>query len=411
LREYLYSLATDKEKGLVAGVIKLFLFALSLVYGLFLRIIIFFRRRRLYRLGCKVISVGNITLGGTGKTTLVEYIACYLKEQGYKVAILTRGYKRKDTRHKTQDTRYEEMGDEAYMLVKKLTDIPVVVGADRVKAAKKAIRDYSANALILDDGFQQWHIHKDLEIVAINAQNPFGNKRIIPRGILREPLGNLGRADIFMLTKTNFNPDIEALKLFLKSLNPSARVFESRHEPVTFFDLNQPQESIDTFGGVLLRFTQDTSKDTERKRSDTPPFRAGKDYAALSINPEANLGLQPEVIRRVDLDTLKGKNAVLFCGIGDPDSFAALISSLGINISAFFKFPDHYNYTTQDIDNITQTAKEKNIDTIITTEKDMVRVSAVRRGSSAVRFLFLRIKLEIKNEQEFHNRLLGLYSR
>ena len=371
MREYLYSLATDKEKGFIAGVIKPLLFILSLAYGLCSRMIIFLRRRKLYRLGCKLISVGNITLGGTGKTVLVEYIACYLKEKGHKVAILTRGYKRKDTtpglkrkagvplsaaRHKTQDTSYEEMGDEAYMLAEKLSDIPVIVDADRIRAAKRAIQDYSVDTLILDDGFQQWHIQKDLEIVAIDAQNPFGNKRLIPRGILREPLGNLSRADIFILTKTNFSPDKETLKLFLRSLNPAARIFESRHEPVSFFDFNHPQESI-------------------------------------------------------DLAALRGKSVVLFCGIGDPDSFTALISSLDINISTFFKFPDHYNYTAQDIDHITQAAKEKNVDTIITTEKDMVRVFAVRASPYTVRFLALRIKLEIKDEQEFHNRLLGLSSR
>ncbi len=371
MREYLYNLATDREKGFIAGVIKSLLFILSLAYGLLLRVIIFLRRRRLYCLGAKVVSVGNITLGGTGKTVLVEYIARYLTQQGHRVAILTRGYKRKDTRRnippyrmggyaadcgKTQDARYEGMGDEAYMLTQKLGDIPVVVDADRIKGAKKALRDYSADTLILDDGFQQWQIKKDLEIVTIDAQNPFGNKRIIPRGILREPLANLRRADIFMLTKTNFGLDLEALKVFLKSTNPTARIFESIHEPIGFFDFIHPQESI-------------------------------------------------------NLAALKGKNIVLFCGIGNPGSFTALISSLGINIAAFFKFPDHYNYSAKDIDNIAQTAKEKNIDTIITTEKDVVRVLGICSASYAARFLFLRIKLNIINEQEFHNRLLGVYSR
>jgi tetraacyldisaccharide 4'-kinase len=357
LREYLYSLATDKKRGFIAGVLKFFLTILSFVYGLLIRILIVFKQHNPVRLSCKFISVGNITLGGTGKTTVVEYIARFLKEKGHKVAILTRGYKRSVKRKaQSEKLQYETMGDEAYMLAEKLSDIPVIVDADRIRAAKRAIQDYSVDTLILDDGFQQWHIKKDLEIVTIDAQNPFGNKRLIPRGILREPLANLRRADIFILTKTNFSPDKETLKLFLKSLNPAARIFESRHEPVSFFDFNHPQESI-------------------------------------------------------DLAALRGKSVVLFCGIGDPDSFTALISSLDINISTFFKFPDHYNYTAQDIDHITQTAKEKNVDTIITTEKDMVRVFAVRGTPYTVRFLALRIKLEIKDEQEFHNRLLGLSSR
>jgi tetraacyldisaccharide 4'-kinase len=362
LREYLYRLATDKEKGLVAAVIKSFLFILSLIYSFLLKVTVFLRRQRCKALGAKVISVGNITLGGTGKTILVEYIARSLKEKGHRVAVLTRGYKRRIsyipyTQDKIRAEQfYHHMGDEPYMLSLKLGDIPIIVDADRIRGARCALKDSAIDTLILDDGFQQWHIRKDLEIVTIDAQNPFGNKRIIPRGILREPPENLSRADIFMLTKTNFNHDTATLKDFLKSLNPGAQIFESGHLPVSFFDFNQPQEPIDS-------------------------------------------GL------------LRGKNVVLFCGIGDPDSFIALISSLGINASACFKFPDHHHYTRLDIDKIIQAAKEKNIDTIVTTEKDMVRVFGPCSGPQAVRFLFLRIKLEIKDEDKFRNRLLGVYSR
>ena len=373
MREYLYRLATDKAKGFIAAAIKCFLFILSLVYGLLLQAIIFLRRRRLHGLGCKVVSVGNITLGGTGKTVLVEYIACHLKENGHRLAILTRGYKRKNARAQASfegasfaaghpAATYDEMGDESYMLAKRLTDIPVIVDADRLRAAKKAIRDYSVDTLIFDDGFQQWHIQKDLEIVAIDARNPFGNKRLIPRGILREPRSNLSRADIFMLTKTDFNPDTYALKIYLKSLNPRALIFESRHKALTFSDLSHPQELI-------------------------------------------------------ALEALRGKSVVLFCGIGDPDYFAALISALGINVSAFCKFNDHQDYTRHDISWITKTAKEKNADVIITTEKDAVRIAAAGLLTTAeagtaggLRFLTLRIKLEIKNESDFHTRLLGMYS-
>ena len=362
MREYLYRLATDREKGFAAGIIKFFLFILSLIYALLLKVIIFLRQHRCRVLEAKVFSIGNLTLGGTGKTILVEYISRYLKDRGHRVAVLTRGYKRRISRAPcTQDKiktdeLYQQMGDEPYMLSLKLGDIPIIVDADRVRGARRALKDSAVDTLVLDDGFQQWHIRKDLEIVTIDAQNPFGNRRIIPRGILREPLKNLSRADVFIITKTNFNPDTEGLKRFLKSLNSSALVFEAKHAPVSFFEFNRPQEPI-------------------------------------------------------DLDALRAKTVVLFCGIGDPDSFVNLISSLGINAGTCFIFPDHYHYTRQDIDKIIQAAKDKNIDTIVTTEKDMARVFGPCSGPQALRFLFLRIKLEINNEKEFHNRLLGVYSR
>ena len=169
MREFLYNLATDKTRGFFAGVLKLFLFVLSLVYGLFIRLLSWFRGLNPERLACKVISVGNITLGGTGKTVLVEYIARYLKCQGNKVAILSRGYKRISSRPNTQypipnpavggsasgGTQYLTMGDEPYMLSQKLGGIPIIVDADRIRGIKIAASSYQADTVILDDGFQQ----------------------------------------------------------------------------------------------------------------------------------------------------------------------------------------------------------------------------------------------------------------
>ncbi len=180
MQEYLYNLATDKHKGFIAGVIKLFLFILSLLYGLIVSILILFSRLKPYRLNCKVISVGNITLGGTGKTSLVEYIARHLKQQGHKVAIISRGYKKKTKRYPLNAIRYEEMGDEPYMLYKNLGDIPVLVDSDRIRAARKAIKDYSADTVILDDAFQQWGIIKDLDIVTVDATNPLATAASSP---------------------------------------------------------------------------------------------------------------------------------------------------------------------------------------------------------------------------------------
>jgi len=380
MQRYLYNLATDKYKGFIPALIQAGLFILSGIYGLAVRFLIFLSRLRFYRLNCKVISVGNITLGGTGKTSLVEYIAHYLKQEGRKVAILSRGYKRKASSNQQSAISYETMGDEPYMLSRSLGDIAVIVDADRVRAARQAIGNHGADTVILDDGFQQWKIKKDLEIVTIDATNPFGNRYLIPRGILREPLTSLGRADIFILTKTNLKPSAECkeagiltsasrsntskrqyirdtrdLKDFLISINPKAAIFESTHKPAWIYEIGNPD-------------------------------------------------------KRLSPQTLKTKTAALFSGIGDPDSFENLIISLGVKVGLSFRFRDHYSYSSEDLDKIVQAAKEKNIDTIITTEKDAVRLCAVRHTPYAVRILVLRINLEIKNEEGFHNRLLRLYS-
>ena len=364
---YIYNLATDRHEGLVGAIVKSLLYLLSLIYGLAVRILIFIYFLKPYRLNCKVISVGNITLGGTGKTSLVALIAQYLKEQGHRVAILSRGYKRvgsrfsvfgsrPNTEHRTPNT--ETMGDEPYMLKMNLGDVPVVVDTDRIRAAKLAIRDYGADTVILDDGLQQWRIKKDLEIVTIDATCPFGNRKLIPRGILREPLSSLKRADMFILTKTNLNPDNQDIKDFLSSINPQSLIVESTHSPLGFYRLQERDK--------LLK-----------------------------------------------LEALKGETVTLISGIADPDSFENLIASLGINIGSAFRFPDHHNYTKEELDRIIKNSKDKNIGTIITTEKDAVRLLPYLLSTTyyLLNFLVLRIELKMtKDEQEFYNRLLRLYS-
>lgn len=353
---YIYNLATDKHKGLVAGIAKSFLYCLSLLYGLVVKVLVFIYHLKPYRLNCKVISVGNITLGGTGKTSLVALIAQYLKQKGHKVAILSRGYKRKLTTYNLQLTTYETMGDEPYMLKMNLGDVPVVVDTDRIRAAKLAIHNYGADTVILDDGLQQWPIKKDLEIVTIDATCPFGNRKLIPRGILREPLSSLKRADVFILTKTNLNPDNQDTKDFLSSINPQSLIVESTHSPLGFYRLQERDE--------FLR-----------------------------------------------LEALKGETVTLISGIADPDSFQNLIASLGIIIGLAFRFPDHYSYAQKDLEDIIRESQKKGIDTIITTEKDAVRLSNSQLPTPNFQLLYLRVELKMtKDEQGFYNRLLRLYS-
>lgn len=355
MRNYLYNLATNKERGFIASTFKVFLFTISFIYGLVVRILIFLYRLKPYRLNCKVISVGNITLGGTGKTSLVEFIATYLKQQGNNVAILSRGYKKKIKSYELKVTSYEMMGDEPYMLKMTLKDIPVLVDSYRIRTANLAIRDYNVDTVILDDGFQQWKIKKDLEIVTIDATDPFGNQHMIPRGILREPLSSLRRADVFVLTKTNLNPDTQDIKDFLSSINSLALIVESIHKPLGFYKIGKSNELLKT-------------------------------------------------------DILEGKTVTLVSGIGDPDSFENLIISLGIDIGLSFRYPDHHHYLQKDLENIVRESQNKNISTIVTTEKDAVRLSSMSYDHCPLLILALRIELKItRDEQGFYNRLLRLY--
>ncbi|MBU0502800.1 MAG: tetraacyldisaccharide 4'-kinase [Candidatus Omnitrophota bacterium] len=359
MKRYLYNIIIGKHRGLVPGLIRFFLFILAIIYGLIIRILVVLNSLRQTSLGCRVISVGNITLGGTGKTCLVEFIARFFKSKGKKIAILTRGYKKlakgQAVNSQLIASSYATMGDEPYMLSKKL-NIPVIVGPDRTRSAKTACQVYKTGMVILDDGFQQWGIKKDLEIVVIDATDPFGNFHCLPRGMLREPISALKRADIFVITKVNLNPDIQDIKDFLARINSRAEIFESAHQPKGFY----------LFG-----------------------------------NDDQLLGL----------DSIKDKNVVVFSGIGDPDSFEELIIRLEAKIGLSFKFSDHHNYTRQDLGNIINQAKRLGVSAIVTTEKDAVRLSGlgIMDKCQGLSFLILAIELKIiKNEQTFCSRLSGI---
>lgn len=242
------------------------------------------------------------------------------------------------------------------MLLKNLGDIPVIVGKDRVNNANRAIEEHGADTVIIDDGMQQWRIKKDLEIVTVSMTQGLGNRHMLPRGILREPLSSLKRADIFVLTKTNLAGDANNIKTTLNKINPRALIVESIHRGLGLYDIKKPVELL---------------------------------------NP----------------GYLKDKAVVLVSGIGDPDSFADLIVSLGVRVGLDLRFSDHHNYTLLDLEGIAVKAGHKNLGIIVTTEKDAVRLSdCPLKILEAYQVLVLRIALEItKNEKEFFARLLSLY--
>jgi len=353
MREYFYQLITGQKKGIIAFILKFILWILSLIYGVLLRLVLWLYEigiLRKHKLTARVISVGNITWGGTGKTPLVKMLAEYLKEQGRKPAVIIRGYK-----SKPQAQGYQKIGDEAFFLSQG-SSIPVIAGKDRVAGGIQAIKDFSVDTLILDDGFQHWRLKRDLEIVAIDCTNPFDSGFLIPRGILREPLSGLKRAEIFFLTKTDLEADsISEIINRLKAVNPTALIVESMHRPVGFYSLLQREEII-------------------------PP------------------------------DKLKGKRIALACSIGNPQAFEKTIRSLGLIPELKFFFMDHHHYQPQDIDKIIDGCRQANLNTLITTQKDAVRLKDYSEKLSSLQVLVLQIEISItRGRDDFFNRLSRLY--
>jgi tetraacyldisaccharide 4'-kinase len=357
--KYLHSLITDERRGFLAGVFRALLFILSLAYGLIVRVLSFIYRIKPYRLKCRVVSVGNITLGGTGKTPFVEMLAQYLTGEGYKVAILTRGYGRKNSSvvvlcggrllEVGQGAAYEVAGDEPLFLSQSLPRVPILVGRDRIKSAKEALKRFAPDVLILDDGFQHWRLARDLDIVLLDATCPFGNGHLLPRGVLREPLSSLKRTSLILITKADLIEDdavLTNLKEKIKLLNQKAEVFISAYEPKGLVD------------------------------------KDGNLHPASSIC---------------------GIRVCAVSSIARPGSFEKKIADLGARIAVRFRFPDHYRYRPEDISEIINACQRENLEMIITTDKDLVRL---RDFELPCKVLVLRIRMRLVDEADrFFNRL------
>lgn len=195
-----------------------------------------------HKVSAKVLSVGNITCGGTGKTPIVMMLARTLAARGKRVAVLTRGYGQ----------------DETFELKNGLAGVPILVGRDRVKTAAEAILKTHAEFLILDDGFQHRRLERDCDIVAVNATNPFGNGHLLPAGMLREPVEGLARAGVFVITKAALGrQNVNLIRQRLREINPGAQIFESNHEPVRFIDYanNEPVELVAVMGRKIALLT------------------------------------------------------------------------------------------------------------------------------------------------------------
>lgn len=357
-----------RAKGFRAALARFLMSALALVFRGLVQV-----RLRLFQsgwkeqhhLGTQVISVGNITVGGTGKTPVVEFLAKCLRDRGRHVAILSRGYKSRKLEQvqkwrdaggrpipeeimpkvvSTGETVFlssKYAGDEPYMLARNLDGVSVVVDKDRVKGGRFATQHLAADTLLLDDGMQYLRLARGVNIVLVDAGAPFGTGSLLPRGTLREPPVNLRRAHYILLTKCDGSSNEELVRR-IRKYNRSAEIIECTHGPVYLEDV----------------FTR------ERK----------------------------------PLEELKDKWVGAISAIAVPEAFESSLRQLGARVEITRRFSDHYRFSRKDVDRFMQRCVERDMEWILTTEKDAVRFP--RPTSPDVPILFLRIEVRILKGQE-----------
>lgn len=366
-----------RARGFGATVARIVFRAFSVLYGMIVRL-----RLRAYRkrwkhqahLGTMVVSVGNLTVGGTGKTPVVELLARTLRDRGRRVAILSRGYKSRKLEEPQEwkdlspeeceglpkivsdgtEVRLEAVyaGDEPYMLAKNLDGVRVVVDKDRVNGGRFAVGELGADTLILDDGLQYLPLDHEYDLILVDQNAPFGTRALLPRGTLREPARNLCRASHIMITKCH-GPTDEGLLDRIRSYNPVAEIMETTHAP---------RYIEQVFGGG-----------------------------------------------RLPLEKLRGKYVAAISAIAVPESFERLLRELGANVEFHRTFADHHPFTQREVDRFMTRCIERDIELIVTTEKDAVRFP--RPTELDVDLYFLRIEVEILRGQDawerFIDRLAG----
>ncbi len=347
------------------------LFVASRFYRMAVQFRLWLYDKRFFRnhaIGCQVVSIGNLTCGGTGKTPVVEVFAKSLSKQGRKVAILSRGYRSKEQRSFFQKLQgvfrakkrevlpprvvsdgrdlllqSDAAGDEPYMLASNLKDVAVLVDKDRVNAGLYAIEEYATDTLILDDGFQYLGLKAHVNIVLVDSTLPFSNHHVLPRGVLREPIKNIRRADYVFLTKSNGGNHLRHLKTFIRKHNRRAEIIECCHKPCYL-------------ERVFVRGNQ-----------------------------------QP-------LSDLKNCKVAAISAIAKPESFEAFLQDFGANIVHTARYADHHRYTEQQILDFVKEAKAAGAEMIVTTEKDAVRIPRLLRED--INFFFLRVEIDILSGQE-----------
>ncbi|HXG15018.1 MAG TPA: tetraacyldisaccharide 4'-kinase [Calidithermus sp.] len=300
-------------------------------------------RLRPREVGLPVVSVGNLTVGGSGKTPAVELVVRTLLELGHRPAVLSRGYRRRsrgvqvvaDTAAIRLDA--EDAGDEPFLLARRLPGVPVVVGADRAAAARVCLERFAVTALVLDDGFQHRSLRKHLEIVMVRARRPWGNGRLLPAGPLREPLAALGRADLIVATATAEEPDLEEVRAAAACHAPTVPVLAARYAPVECWDAAR--------------------------------------------------------LRRQPPETLAGARLVAFAGLAAPERFRSTLDRLGVQTLDVVAFPDHHWYAPRDLQHLDRHAGRLGAHGLVTTEKDWVRLRRLPLPARPLWIVSVRLEL------------------
>src|SRR5437867_5766886 len=362
LETFVLEVIFEQRRGKRAALVRACLGAGSKLFQLGVAARQFLYNARILRdstLGVQVIAIGNLTVGGTGKTPVVEKFARALSDEGRNVAILSRGYRSKppplskrlfdklffredttpprvvsDGRNLLLDS--DTAGDEPYMLASNLKDVVVLVDKDRVKSGRYAIERFGCDTLLLDDGFQYWRLAgRRHDIVLIDCQQPFGNERLLPRGTLREPPSHLARASTIFITKSD--GDTARLRARIAKHNASASIIECIHHPLYFEDV----------------FTGE----------------------------------------RFGLDLIQGRKVASFSGIAQPESFEKSLVAQKAELVYTKRFADHHRFTQQEVLNAVNRSKKRQATAIITTQKDAVRFPKIDRRDLPIYFMRVEIKI------------------
>jgi tetraacyldisaccharide 4'-kinase len=368
LEQFGIDVVLGRRQGVRAGTLRGILYGLSFIYERIVQLRLYLYRKRIFRertLGCLVISIGNLTVGGTGKTPIVEKFARALQAGGRRVAILTRGYKsvpRPSKRSWLDRLQNKDVdpprivsdgksllldsltaGDEPYMLAHNLKDVIVLVDKDRVKSGLFAIDNWKVDTLLLDDGLQYLHLKHRLDIVLIDRQAPFGNEFLLPRGTLREAPRNLRRASYIFITKSTGEPN-DALIERIRRYNRTAEIIECAHRPL---------------------------------------------YLQNLVSGE-----------QLSLEKLQGTYIGSICGIAAPESFEGGLKSLGAHVDLAKRYIDHHRYTEAELQSFITRCIRRDLQMIVTTEKDAVRMPRLADSEMKVPIYFLRVEIDILSGHE-----------